>query len=444
MSSNKRRVLLLATTTGYQIRAFDEAAADLGIDLVLASDRCDQLDDPWRDRAIAVRYHDIDRSVASLSAALSMLGTRNTSQVPPVAGTVGVLAVGDRPTVLAAHVAERSGIRWHSAAAAECSRDKVKTRERFREAGLITPEFQVVESDESLDQALARAARLLPCVVKPVVLSGSRGVMRANTSSDLQAAGRRLRRLLESRDVRSLRDPQAGRMLIERFVEGREYAVEGVLTEGVLQVLAVFDKPDALDGPFFEETIYVTPSRASAKDRVAMLDGIGAAVRALGLEQGPIHAECRIGPAGVTVLEVAARPIGGLCARAVHLVNPESEVCGLEALLLRHALREQVHSWQPAAEASAVMMVPIPAAGIYRGVEGVEAARHVPGVTDVRITAKVDHMLTPLPEGATYLGFVFARDRTPAGAERAVREAHAQLRFRIDRAVRIVEIANQR
>jgi biotin carboxylase len=421
------RVLLFAATTGYQIRAFDAAAERLGVELRIASDSCDQLDDPWRDRAVPVRFHDLESSLDMLVAA-----------VPEPLD--GVIAVGDRPTILAAHAARRFGLVWHSPEAAERSRHKHRTREAFREHGLPTPSFESIDDRLPVSTAVARTAHLLPAVVKPVSLSGSRGVIRADTREELAAALSRVRRLLESHEVRALRDPDAATIVIEQFVEGREYALDAVIDRGRLHLAALFDKPDPLDGPFFEETIYTTPSRAAERDQDAIVSGIGRAVQALGLTHGPIHAECRVGPAGVTVLEVAARPIGGLCANAVALVNRRGHSISLEELLVRHAIGEPIAEWHPSAEGSAVMMMPIPGEGIFRGVTGLDEARRVSNVTDVRITAKADQMLMPLPEGSTYLGFIFARARTADDAERAVRDAHDCLRFQIDRAVRMAGV----
>ena len=420
------RVILFAATTGYQIRAFDHAATRLGIELQIASDNCEQLDDPWRDRAIAVRFHDPVSSLRALDDAfLERTGD-------------GVIAVGDRPAVLAAYAARRFGLRWHPPDAVECSRHKLKTRQRFRDAGLATPAFEAVEDGVSRATAVARSEHLLPAVVKAVSLSGSRGVIRADTREELAAALTRVRRLLDSHEVRVLRDPEASTIVVEQFIEGREYAIEAVVDRGRLRVIALFDKPDPLDGPFFEETIYASPSRASGPDQAAIVTAIERAVRALGLTHGPVHGECRLGPSGVTVLEVAARPIGGLCAKAVTVVDRHGQRASLEELLLRHAIGQDISDWSPNKEGSAVMMVPIPAEGVYRGVEGVDSAQQVRYVTDVRITAKADQLLTPLPDGATYLGFIFARAASADDAERAVREAHARLRFRIDRAVPLV------
>jgi len=417
-----RRVLLFATTTGYQIRMFDEAARRLGVELRLVSDRCQVLDDPWRDHAIPAQYHDPDASLRTLEQALA----RHTID--------GVLAVGDRPAVLAARAAWRFGVPWHSVAGAEASRHKVRARERFRDAALAVPWFAVLEPHANprvLDPPF-------PCVVKPVVLAASRGVIRADNVRELAAAVERVRRLLDAPDVRAMRDPDADAVLVEAFIPGQEFAVEGIIDQGTLHVLSIFDKPDPLDGPFFEETIYVTPSRAPAVDQAAMREAVATACRALGLLHGPIHAECRVAAGAVHVLEVAARPIGGLCAGALRFTRDADEPIPLEELLLRHASGLPWRPWSRETLASGVMMIPIPSAGRYRGVEGEAQALAVPGVTGLRIAAKIDQQLVPLPEGASYLGFIFARAARPADVETALRVAHAQLSFKLDRPVPVV------
>jgi len=415
-----RHALLIATTTGYQIRSFGEAAEALGVRLRLASDRCQHLDDPWRDGAIAVRFHEPRASAGEVAAAFG--GSR----------PAGVLAVGDRPAVLAAHVADVLGLRGNPPAAAEASRNKLASRRALARAGLPVPAFATVP--------LAAAATALPevaypVVLKPLALSGSRGVMRADSRPALVAALRRLRALLETPEVASERDPLHGDALIESFVPGREYAVEGVLTAGRFRAFALFDKPDPLDGPFFEESIYVTPSRATPGVQAAIVSHVESAVRAIGLVHGPVHAECRVNEEGVFVLEVAARPIGGLCARAVRFVAPEGTPATLETVLLRHAVGGDIDGYRLASDASGVMMIPIPRRGRYRGVSGVSAAAAVPGVEGVQVTAKPDTLLVPMPEGRSYLGFIFARASTAEEAEQALRVAHGRLQFRIDREV---------
>jgi hypothetical protein len=389
------------------------------------------LEDPWQDGAIAIRFHDEASSVAAVV---------ETARDRPFDG---LLVVGDRPTVIAAHVARALRLPGHSPEAAAIARHKLRTRERLRDAGLPVPWFTSVAIDHE-PSAISHQPLQFPCVLKPVALSGSRGVMRADDPESLGAAIERLRALLASPDIRAERNEEHRTALVEGFIPGREFAIEGLLHHGELKVLAIFDKPDPLDGPFFEETIYVTPSSAEPKTQDAMARAVDAAARALGLRHGPIHAECRVNDEGVFVLEVAARPIGGLCARALRFVSTNSDpgvrvrgqscssLVPLEELLLRHALGESPEAWEREQQASGVMMIPIPRRGILRGVEGVDRARAVGDGVDVHITAKMEQRLVPLPEGASYLGFIFARADDPRAVDRALRSAHAELRFVID------------
>jgi biotin carboxylase len=418
--SSPLSVLLVATTTGYQTRAFGEAAQKLGVRLVFATDRCDQLDDPWWDQAIPVRFHDEPQSIAAIEQAL------NGRSV------AGVLAVGDRPTVIAARAAAALGLPGNSAEGVRTARNKLAARTALTTANLRTPWFRRVAVDDD-PRSLARDVPY-PCVVKPVAMSGSRGVIRADTPAEFIAAFARVAALLRQPDVRIERDPFHDAVLIESFISGREYALEGLLHEGRLQTLAIFDKPDPLDGPFFEETIYVTPPALDPRAQARISDTVAEAAAAFGLEHGPVHGEVRLNDRGVFVLEVAARPIGGLCSRALRFGDGMS----LEELLLRHAIGDDVSAVQREEAASGVMMIPIPARGIYRDVAGVEAACAVRGVDEIRITAKPDQLLVPLPEGKSYLGFIFARARRPADVVAALRAAHAQLAFRIERDLPVV------
>ena len=408
-----QRVLLIAATTGYQTRVFADAARRMGLDLVLATDRCHVLEDPWGDDAIPVRFEDPSSGIESL------IGHGPFD---------GVVAVGDRPACVAAQAAERLGLPFSPPDAVLASKNKFLARERFREAGLLVPEYKLVPLDSDPADA-ARGARY-PCVLKPLSQSASRGVIRANDAAQFVEAFTRIRKLLEN-------EPDSC-LLIESFIPGREYALEGLLTGGRLQTLALFDKPDPLDGPFFEETIYLTPSRERAGAQRAIRDAARQAAAALGLTQGPVHAEMRVNGDGVWMLEVAARPIGGLCSRVLRFEGGMT----LEEVVLRHALGEDVSHARLASGAHGVMMIPIPRAGVYTGVEGLEDARRVAGIEDVAITAKEGQTLVPLPEGASYLGFIFARTRARAGSaaqvERALRESHARLEFRLLGALPVV------
>jgi formate-dependent phosphoribosylglycinamide formyltransferase (GAR transformylase) len=391
-----KRLLLIGATTGYQTREFAAAAERLGYELVLATDRCHVLDDPWGDSAIALRFEDPAGAAEALSAHT---------------GIDGIVALGDLPAFIAALAAERMGILYNSPESVAASRNKFLAHERFQAAGLPVPEFHRVPLDR--DPAGVAAQARYPCVLKPLGMSASRGVIRADNSAEFVAAFRRVQKIVGRQDQH---------LQVESFIEGREFALEGILTGGRLRVLALFDKPDPLDGPFFEETIYVTPSREPFATQEAIERTTQAAVDALGLTEGPIHAEMRVNTRDVWMLEVAARPIGGLCAKVLP---------GLEELILRHAAGDDPGEIAMPAPAAGVMMIPIPREGIYVDVEGLDRARAEPSIEDVIITAKQGQKLVPLPEGASYLGFIFARGETPEAVERALRRSHSQLLFEI-------------
>jgi biotin carboxylase len=398
-----KRVLLVAAKTGYQVREFYDAAARLGVELVLATDRCHVLDDPWADRATPVQFGEPEAGIPELA-------TRGPFD--------GILAVGDQPAFVASHIADRLGLRFHGLDAVFAANDKFLTRERFRGAGLLVPAY-------SLDPSQAQQ---YPCVVKPLHSSASRGVIRANNSREFDHARGRIRNMAGNEPI-----------LVEDFIPGQEFALEGVVSSGRLHTLAIFDKPDPLDGPYFEETIYITPSRETPETQDAIKKATRQAVNALGLSDGPVHAEMRVNSRGVWMLEVAARPIGGLCARVLRFkMSPSRGEITLEEILLRHALGEDVSSARPAPGAHAVMMIPIPESGIFSGVDGLDGATTVPGITAVEITAKEGQKLETLPEGASYLGFIFARSKSPADAERALRSAHGCLQVRISVALPVV------
>ncbi len=292
------------------------------------------------------------------------------------------------------------------------------------------PDFFAFAADEDLSAVAARVK--FPCVVKPLSLAASQGVIRANNAEEFSAAVRRIRMLLESPEIQVLREPSLDRILVEEYVPGKEVAVEGLMdfrqgTSAQLRVLAIFDKPDPLEGPYFEETIYVTPSRLPAETQTAIAECAARAMAALGLTTGPVHAEFRVNEVGPWVLEVAPRPIGGLCSRALRF-GPEK--ISLEELLLRHALGLAGSDLEREEAASGVMMIPVPRSGIFEGVDGIEDAEKVEGVTEIRITARLRDYVAAWPEGASYLGFIFARGESAAGVEAGLRAAHAKLRFK--------------
>jgi biotin carboxylase len=353
------------------------------------------MDDPWGDRAIPVKF---DRIAESL-AVLRDMNLR----------VDGVAAVGDKPAILAAEAAAMYGVPFHSADAARDCADKRAAHERFRAAGMRVPAFFRAASP-------ADAARApYPCVLKPVGQSASKGVIRANTPAEFEAAWRRIARMGD------------GEIQVEAYIPGREFALEGLVTRGELQTIAIFDKPDPLEGPFFEETIYVTPSREREHVQRELRDTTQAAVRALGLTHGPVHAELRYNDEGAWMLEAHARPIGGLCSRSLRM----ADAVPLEEMILVHACGGDVRMAQLDGPASGVMMIPLPihGAGIFQSVDGVERAREVPLIEDVVITATEGQRFEAPPEGSSYLGFLFARGETPEAVEAALRQAHQELKF---------------
>jgi biotin carboxylase len=402
------RLLLLLPTTTYRTEAFIDAATRLGVELVCASERPSTLEELSPNSLVTLDFADPYGSAETIA---------RFARSRPIDAVVGV---DDLTTVTAAAISQRLGLKANALPAVTTARDKHAMRRCLAEAGVPVPRFQLVE----LSDDPARAAQKVeyPCVLKPLMLSASRGVIRANDPREFVAAFERIAAILAEPDAAR---PRA--LLVEEFVPGREIALEGLLVGGSLHVLAIFDKPDPLDGPFFEETIYVTPSRLPAPTQARVAAVTRDACSALGLTEGPIHAELRVNERAPFVLEIAARSIGGLCARTLTFGTGLS----LEDLILCHALGRPLESLERERRAAGVMMIPIPRAGCLVSVSGVEEARAVGAVEDVVITMHPGQEVIPLPEGWQYLGFIFARAETPAAVEGALREAHARLRFDI-------------
>jgi biotin carboxylase len=387
-----KELILFASTTGYLVHLFADAARRAGARLTLATNHCHRLDDPWKDHAIAVKFHKIGWS-------LDALRERKFD---------GIVAVGDAPAVLAAEVGVAFHLPFHTPAAARAAQDKGLARTLL--AGKVrVPRFFEAKSPDDASRAE------YPCVLKPLGASASKGVIRANDPAGFRAAFARIRKMRESR------------IQVERYIPGREFAVEALATNGRVDVLAIFDKPDPLEGPFFEETIYTTPSRASAETQRELVDAVEQAARVLGLRHGPVHAELRHNEEGAWILEAHARPIGGLCAGALRFDGGMT----LEELIVRHAMGEDVSGIRREDRASGVMMIPVPRAGLYHGVSGVDRAEAVPGIEKAIVTAVEGQRIEPPPEGSTYMGFLFARGETPEQVEEALRRSHAELRFEI-------------
>ena len=406
------RLLLLLPTTTYRTEDFLLAARTLGVDIVCASEKPSTFEAHAPDHLVTLDFGDPDAAAARVAE----LAARQ-----PLSAVVGV---DDLTTVAAAAIAERLGLRSSAVAAVAAARDKYQMRQCLAAAGLPIPRFRRIALKD--DPFLAARGVAFPCVLKPLALSASRGVIRANTVDQFTAAVRRIAALLHRADVDAGGDA-ARYLLAEEYVPGVEVALEGLLVGGTLSTLALFDKPDPLEGPFFEETIYVTPSRLPTAVQRAIEEVTAAACAALGLDEGPVHAELRVNDAGPWVLEVAARSIGGLCSRTLRFGTGMT----LEEIILRHALGWSIASLTRERRPAGVMMIPIPRAGRLTAVGGTAAAAAVAGIEEVTITAHIGQQLVPLPEGWQYLGFVFARADTPDTVEAALRDAHARLTFEI-------------
>lgn len=388
------RVLLLLPTATYRAADFIAAARSLGVEVVVASEEAPVLSATMGDRAVTVPLDDADAAAAAIEA----LDERSPIDA--------VVAVDDPGVVVAAQAGERLGFPHNPPAAAARTRDKLAMRDALAAAEVPQPRFAPLPSTDDLPDVG------WPRVVKPTRASGSQGVIRADDPAASVAAARRAAEIADG-----------GPLLVEEYVPGAEVAVEGLLRGGELTVLAVFDKPDAPEGPYFEETIYVTPSRLPDADLAAAQRVSQDATRALGLTEGPVHAELRVEGGRARLLEVAARSIGGLCARSLRLGAGIS----LEELILRHALDLPIEDLTRAGAASGVMMLPIPRSGTLVGVHGQDAARAVPGIVGLEVTIPRRRPVRALPEGDRYLGFLFARGPDPAAVEEALRRAHAQL-----------------
>jgi biotin carboxylase len=398
------RVLLLLPTATYRAPDFLDAARALDVEVVVASEARQTLAEAMGDRALHLDLADPD------AAAQAVVDLARRAPLD------AVVAVDDQGVLVAAEAAARLGLPANPLAAVAATRDKSTMRRAFAAAGVPQPEFRVCGPDDDVADVATTVG--LPCVVKPVSLSGSRGVIRADTSGEAAAAAARVRRILAAADE----DPH-GPLLVESFVGGDEVALEGLVRGGALEVLAIFDKPNPLDGPYFEETIYVTPSRKDAATLAGVAGATAIAIAALGLREGPVHAEMRVVDGEACVLEVAARSIGGLCSRALRFGAGVS----LEEVILRHALGLPLDGIRRETAAAGVMMLPIPRAGTLVAVRGRDEARRVAGIAGLEITIHPGRPVHPLPEGDRYLGFLFARGDTPEAVETALRAAHAEL-----------------
>ena len=403
------RILLLTASTSYRARDFLTAAASLDVEVIVGSDHRQVLERQSGGRSLYVSFEDPGRGTSAIV---------KHAQTMPVDAVIGT---DDDSVVLAALAAEELGLPHSPAAAVVAARDKLRFRESMQSAGIAGPGFKVLP----LGIVPQASPLTFPCVVKPRHLSASRGVLRVDSDDELARACERIERILAS--VPGSSDPTHDRaLLLEEYIHGDEVALEGMLHHGRLEVLALFDKPDAMHGPTFEETLLITPSRLEQHVQDAVSSTVQRAVHALGLQHGPVHAEARLNGDGVWMVELAPRTVGGLCSRSLRFSGGDS----LEALVIRNALSlgsTVSRMPEPARPASGVMMIPVPKTGRLHSVKGVDVANRVPGIEDLIISVPPGDEVMPLPEGDRYLGFIFARGATPQSVEKALRDAHAAL-----------------
>ena len=408
------RVLLLLPTSTYRTRDFMEAAARLGALVVVASEEPATMERLAEDSLLTLDFLDASGSAAKVAS---------FHERYPLSA---VVSVDEETAVVASTISQKLGLPHNAPEAAMRARLKHVMRRALEAERVPGPAFRVLDTGDDP----RRAGRQLryPAVLKPVFLSGSRGVQRVNDEEEFIRAFEWLRSFLSHRDVRKRGGEHASVVLVEDYVPGAEVALEGLLSDGKLEMLALFDKPDPLEGPYFEETIYVTPSRLSSALKNQIVEVTTRAATALGLRHGPVHAELRLPPERApSVIEIAGRSIGGLCSRTLRFGLGLS----LEELILRHALGRDVSGLDREGGAAGVMMIPIPQAGTLEEVTGLDEAKATDAIEDVTITAPLGRQLVPLPEGSSYLGFIFARAKTPAEVEKALRDAQKKLRFAI-------------
>lgn len=411
MNPDKKRILLLLPTKTYRAEAFLSAASQLGVAVAIGSDQPQTLSELSPRKSLVINFSKPEKATEKILA---------LDETHPIDAVVGV---DDDTTVLVSMAAKALSLPHNSVESARTTRSKYQMRRVLAAAGVPSPRFELASIDTDPTDIAHRAN--FPCVLKPLSLSASRGVIRADDTEEFTKAFRRIVSILEAPDVKTRGDTRSQQILVEDFIPGIEVALEGILIRGRLKVLTIFDKPDPLDGPFFEETLYITPSRLPVEVQEDIISCTARTADALGLREGPVHAELRVNDNGAWIIEIAARSIGGLCARTLRFGTGMS----LEELIIRHAIGMEVESLQRERQPAGVMMIPIPHAGTLREVRGKKEAERISGIEEITISIPIGQEVLPLPEGASYLGFIFARGSTPESVEACLREAHHRLEF---------------
>lgn len=414
MNSEKPRVLLLLPTRTYRATDFLDAALKLDVEVVVASEEPATTAELSPKDTLVLDFRD------------PTIATQKIVEYADTHPIAAIIGVDDDTTLVATTASVALGLPHNPISSAKATRDKYLLRQTLAKQGFPVPTYKCFALSENIEEISTQVN--YPCVLKPLSLSASRGVIRADNPEQFTKAFQRITKLLnkvkENKEV-EVESKQFQHLLVEDYIPGIEVALEGILINGELKTLALFDKPDPLEGPFFEETLYITPSRLSAEIQEDLHCATGAAATAIGLQHGPVHAELRYNEQGAFMIEIAARTIGGLCSRTLRFGTGMS----LEEVVIRHAIGHSVETFNREKQAAGVMMIPVPKAGILGEVRGKKKARNVNGIEEVNITIPVGGEVVPLPEGDKYLGFIFARAETPEDVEASLREAHGLIEF---------------
>lgn len=409
VNHDQQRLLLIAPHSSYRISPYIQAAGKLGVEVLVAS---------------TSEYSLVSEVADGLRIDLD--GYKNNPQqaIEPILQIhqekpfTAVIATDDSAVSLAAYAASAMNLACNPPEAVELTHRKDLARSRLAQQGIPVPSHQRIDLTADIKEQAGKLS--YPSVIKPLSLSGSRGVIRVNTVKECITACNRVKAI-----VSELNEPELKRYLLaESYIPGFEVAVEAMLNNGGLQILTLFDKPEPMEGPFFEETYYITPSRLTHTQQSLIAQRIKDACKAYGLVNGPVHAELRLHNDEAWILEIAARTIGGQCAQLLTYGTGYS----LEELVIRQATGNPIQIKNNGG-AAGVLMIPIPEAGILRRVEGLANARRVPYITEVEISVREGYELVPLPEGAAYLGFIFAKGPDPVSVEVALRKSHGFLKF---------------
>lgn len=417
----KPGILLLAPKTTYRFKDFLQAAEKVQASVLVASDRCRNLGHFDNVKEISLAFNKPQQAIEKIT---HFLKGRHLDAIIPV---------DDNAVSLAAFLAHAYGLAANPLSSTRICKNKFLFRQKLAQTSLPAPRYGLIPLLQR--HPVCPPHLSFPVVIKPLLLSGSRGVIRANSPQEFTQACSRIEHILGEREFAVHKTKAWRTLLVEEYIPGKEYAVEGMLTAGTLDILTLFDKPDPLEGPFFEETIYVTPSLLEKSRQDEIRSVLQRACTAIGLTTGPVHAEVRLNDRGIFIIEIAARTIGGLCARLVRYATG----CALEEIVVHHALGQPIARPDFKGKAAGVMMIPIPGYGILRSVDGLDAARAVKGVQDIEITAERESLIVPLPEGKSYLGFIFAGGETVKEVDRTLRQAHALLAFDIRAGLPVVE-----